>query len=124
MAVIGWKLDPEQRTALLDRLPPAWPEVVADHITLKSGTAADDPLPDATEAEIVGSIDDGEGLQAMVVSIDGATDRPGGGTYHITWSLDRGRGRKAVQSNDVIATRGWQPLAEPIALHIEPARFD
>ncbi|WP_340314400.1 hypothetical protein [Rhizorhabdus argentea] len=124
MAVIGWKLDPEHRTALLDRLPPVWPDVIADHITLKSGASADEPLPSATEGAIVGSIDDGQGLQAMVVSIDGTTDRPGGGTYHITWSLDRGRGRKAVQSNDVIAARRWRPLAQPIAIRIQPARFD
>src|SRR3546814_9902597 len=51
-------------------------------------------------------VDDGEGLQALIVSIDGSTDRPDGSTYHITWSLDRSRGRKAVQSNDVIAERG------------------
>ncbi|RZI70367.1 MAG: hypothetical protein EOP13_21370, partial [Pseudomonas sp.] len=74
-------------------------------------------------AKIVGGINDEEGLQAMVVAIDGSTDRPDGSTYHITWSLDRKRGRKAVQSNDVIAKRGWRPLDNPVPIRIIPARF-
>src|SRR3546814_8753780 len=85
MTVTGWKLDPEERGRLLERFPPAWPDVIADHITLKSGAAARERLPCETHAEIVGGIDDGEGLQAMVVSIAGTTDRPDGSTYHITW---------------------------------------
>jgi hypothetical protein len=59
----------------------------------------------------------------LIISIDGSTDRPDGSTYHVTWSLDRSRGRKAVQSNDVIADRGWEPLPAPVPIHIEPARF-
>src|SRR3546814_11320069 len=122
MTVTGWKLDPEERGRLLERFPPAWPDVIADHITLKSGAAARERLPCETHAEIVGGIDDGEGLQAMVVSIAGTTDRPDGRTYHITWSLDRSRGRKAVQSTDVIAARGWRPLDAPVPIRIIPAR--
>jgi len=48
---------------------------------------------------------------------------PDGGVYHITWSLDRGRGREAVQSNDVIADLGWRRLPDPVPIRIIPARF-
>lgn len=123
MAVTGWKLDPEERAALLARFPPAWPDVIADHVTLDAQAKRDTPLPRATEATIVGTIDDGEGLQALVVAIDGTTDRPDGSTYHITWSLDRKRGRKPVQSNEVIAKLGWRPLDAPLPIRIIPARF-
>ena len=123
MPVTGWKLDSKEREQLLKRLPPEWPDVVADHVTLDSEAAEGDPLPKAERAEIVGRINDGEGLQAMVVAIDGSTDRPDGSTYHITWSLDRKRGRKPVQSNDVIAARGWRPLDDPVRIKIKPARF-
>jgi hypothetical protein len=123
MPVIGWKLDPNERAQLLERFPPIWPDVIADHVTLTAGASAHEPLPVQEAAEIVGSVDDGEGLQALIVSIDGSTDRPDGSTYHITWSLDRSRGRKAVQSNNVIAKRGWQPLPMPVPIHIKPARF-
>lgn len=124
MSVIGWKLDREQRGELLEQFPPEWPDVIADHVTLEARVALDTPLPAPVHAEIVGSISDGEGLQAMVVAIDGSTDRPDGSVYHITWSLDRRRGRKPVESNKVIAERGWHALDRPLPIQLEPARFD
>jgi len=124
MSVIGWKLDRAQRTELLEQFPPEWPDVIADHVTLEARVAPDTPLPAPVEAEIVGAISDGEGLQAMVVALDGSTDRPDGSTYHITWSLDRARGRRPFESNKVIAERGWRPLAAPVPIRLTPARFD
>jgi hypothetical protein len=121
--VTGWKLDRSERLGLLDRFPPAWPDVIADHVTLDADASAETPLPDATRGEIVGGIDDGEGLQAMVVAIRGTTARPDGSTYHITWSIDRARGRHPVQSNAVIAHRGWRPLDDPIPITLVPARW-
>lgn len=123
MAVTGWKLDEKDRVRLLERFPPEWPDVIANHVTLDAEAGDDPPLPFAVRAEIVGGINDSEGLQAMVVAIDGSTDRPDGSTYHITWSLDRSRGREAIESNDVIADRGWRPLDDPVPIRIEPARW-
>jgi len=79
----GWLVDPEDREALLVRVPPRYPVVVAHHVTLKFGDRAA-TLPSETEGEIVGMADDGAGVQALVVRIGGTTGRPGGGTYHIT----------------------------------------
>lgn len=118
---IGWLLDETDRTALLARFPPRWPDVIAHHVTLASKT--EDPLPVATAGEIVGHADDGTGLQALVVAIDGTTDRPDGSTYHITWSLDRAAGRTAVQSNDVLRDRGWQPLDAAIPIRLAPSEL-
>jgi hypothetical protein len=123
MSVIGWKLDEAERPGLLERFPPLWPDVVADHITLDADASASDPLPHERSAAIVGSISDGDGLQALIVAVGGATGRRDGGVYHITWSLDRGRGREAVQSNDVIADLGWRRLPDPVPIRIIPARF-
>ena len=112
---IGWLVDEAQRVELLQQFPPLYPEVVAHHVTLTPTTL--DPLPEPAIGEIVGVADDEQGVQALVVSIGGTTDRPGGGTYHITWSL--AEGREAKESNDVIADRGWSPieLPEPVTLH-------
>jgi hypothetical protein len=118
--VIGWKLDRAQRSDLLERFPPKFAETVADHVTLRSRVTRDSELPCEIEGEIVGRIDDDAGVEAMVVRIDGTTSRPDGSTYHITWSL--GRGRHARESNDVIARLGWQPL-EPIPIRLQPAAF-
>src|SRR5689334_14897326 len=94
--VIGWTIDRGERPALLHAFPPAYRDVVADHVTLDPHASAGTRLPDETRGRIVGIADDGAGVQALVVAIDGTTDRPGGGTYHITWSLDRSRGRRPV----------------------------
>ena len=116
----GWLLHAEDRADLLQRFPPRYAEVVAHHITQKFGEAEARP-PSETEGEIVGVADDGQGVEALVVRIAGATDRPDGSTYHITWSL--GPGREARESNHVIARRGWTWLAAPIVVRLEPRPF-
>jgi hypothetical protein len=111
----GWLLDPATRPALLARFPPRFDRVVAHHVTLKFGDRAAAP-PGEVSAEIVGEASDGLGVQALVVCIDGATARPDGGTFHITWSL--AEGREARESNDVIAERGWTPFPEPTPVRL------
>ena len=119
--VTGWKLASDERASLLDRFPPKYENVVADHVTLRTGATAETPLPREVEAAIVGQADDGDSLECLVVSIDGTTDRPDGSTYHITWSL--GPGREAVESNDAIAAHGWTPLGAPASVGLEPASW-
>jgi hypothetical protein len=120
-SVIGWKLDREQRKELLQQFPPCYPEVDADHVTLRSRAADDAPLPDETLGEIVGRADDGRGVEAMVVAIGGTTNRPDGSTYHITWSL--GPGRKAQESNDVLASQPWTMFDLPMPVKLAPERW-
>ncbi|HEX8527899.1 hypothetical protein [Allosphingosinicella sp.] len=119
--VIGWKLDRAQRMELLQQFPPRYPDVDADHVTLQSGASSDAPLPEETNAEIVGRVDDGKGVEAMVVRLGGTTDRPDGSTYHITWSL--AAGRKAVESNDVLRERDWEAFDLPMPIDLAPARW-
>ncbi len=121
--VTGWKLDPDDRERLLARFEPLFRDVVADHVTLRSGTDHRTPLPREAAGEVIGEIDDEAGVQVLVVRIDGTSDRGDGSIYHITWSVDRARGRRPVESNAVIADRGWRPLAEPIPIRLRPARF-
>jgi hypothetical protein len=119
--VTGWKLPQEQRAALLDRFPPRYENVIADHVTLRVGATPQTPLPREAEARIVGRADDGDSLECLVVELDGTSNRPDGSTYHITWSL--GAGREARESNDVLRERGWQPIDAPIPIELDPARF-
>ena len=37
--VIGWKLPLNQRSALLERFPPRYEKLIADHVTLQFGAA-------------------------------------------------------------------------------------
>ena len=106
---------------LLDRFPPVYENVIADHVTLRVGATPDTPLPRKPAAQIVGRANDGDSLECLVVKLDGATDRPDGSTYHITWSL--GPGRKARESNDVLRDQGWDYIDAPIEIDLQPARF-
>ena|SRR3712207_4526416 len=119
--VTGWKLRQDERALLLERFPPRYDNVVADHVTLRVGAGPSTPLPRKPAARIVGRADDGTSLECLVVELDGSTDRPDGSTYHITWSL--GPGRKARESNDVLRDQGWDYLDAPVAIDLEPARF-
>jgi hypothetical protein len=119
--IVGWKLDGADRSRLLQRFPPRYPECVADHVTLGRVGKAPEPWP-TTAAEIAGQTDDGQGVQAMVVRIDGTTGRPDGSTYHITWSL--GEGRKAQETNAVLKKHGWSALPEPITIRLHPSSWD
>ena len=116
--VLGWKLPGGERQRLLDRFPPRYRDVIADHVTLCVGGTA---LPPRPVARVVGRADDGDSLECLVVELDGTTDRPDGSTYHITWSL--GPNREAIESNDVLRDGGWEKLATPIPIELEPARF-
>ena len=120
-SVIGWKLDRAQRTELLQQFPPKYRNVDADHVTLSVRSSPSAALPEETQGEIVGRVDDGRGLEAMVVRIDGTTDRPDGSVYHITWSLENGR--KARESNDVLGERGWEPFELPMPIQLKPERW-
>jgi hypothetical protein len=119
--VIGWKLDPGERAALLDQFAPAYREVVADHVTLAVDEGGSRAAPSDAAGAVVGVADDGRGVQALVVAVDGSTDRPDGKVFHVTWSLDPGR--RAVESNDVIAQHGWSAIRGPVPLTLLGRRF-
>ena len=119
-SVIGWLLAEDDRRKLLRQFPPQFENTVAHHVTLRT-EAEHEPIPPEVTAQIVGRTDDGKGVEAMVVTIDGSTDRADGSTYHITWSL--AEGRRARESNDVLKERGWKELDHPIAIHLRPARI-
>ena len=122
-AYIAFELSAESRAELLKHFPPKYPDVIAHHITYAFGVPKDSELPENPEhVEVVGYADDGKSLEALVVAINGSTERPDGKVYHITWSLDRGQGRKPVQSNDLIAENGFEKV-NPIHIKVTPKLF-
>ncbi len=119
-SVIGWTLGKAERAVLLERHPPHYANVIAHHVTLATDAENCD-LPGPVSAEIVGRADDDQGVEAMVVTINGDTARPDGSIFHITWSL--GQGRRARESNHVLKDRGWQVFDHPITITLAPARL-
>lgn len=118
---MGWKLPHSERQRLLAQFPPRYDNVIADHVTLRTGGDSQTQLPPDVSARLVGRTDDGNSLECVVAELDGTTDRPDGSTYHITWSL--GPGRKARESNDVLREHGWERFEDPVDVRLEPARF-
>lgn len=118
---LGWLLNPEDRERLLAAIPPAYPRIVAHHVTLRHGVPATAPLPRETGGSVLGLADDGHGVQALIVEIGGTTRRPDGSTFHITWSL--ADGRRPSESNAAIRAQGWRKLPEAYPVRLEPRLF-
>lgn len=116
----GFVLDHVSRQSLLTKFPPKFPNVIAEHVTYKFGVDESAVPPAPKTAEIVGYAYD-DSLEAYVVSIDGSIHRPDGKIFHITWSLDKSKGRKPVQSNTVIES-GWEKI-NPISITLIPKFF-
>lgn len=58
-------------------------------------------------------------VEALVVEIDGTTDRPDGGTYHLTWSIDIHAVRRAFHGNAAIAKLGWEAIHPVVEVALE-----
>ncbi|NJO61091.1 MAG: hypothetical protein HC836_23355 [Richelia sp. RM2_1_2] len=116
----GFELPSKTRKILLSKLPPKHADVIAHHITYKFGVGEDSVPSVPKTAEIVGYASD-DSLEAYVVAINGSTTRPDGKVYHVTWSLDKSKGRKPVQSNNLLAN-GWAKI-EPIKIEVTPKFF-
>lgn len=112
MSYNGWMIPDEERERILTMFPPRYPCVRASHITLCIDP--EDDFPEDAEVEVVGHVDDDAGIEALVVTVDGALRRPDGLIYHIT--LSRTEDRASKESNDVLATVPFEGLDEPVPI--------
>ena len=105
MSYNGWMLPDRERVRLLEAFPPTYPVVKASHVTLE---IEDETIPQDADIVVVGHIYH-DGVEALVVTVDGTTTRPDGRTFHITLSLAEGRASK--ESNDILAAYPYEPVA-------------
>ncbi len=121
-AYSAFLLDDKSRNELMKVFPPKYPDVIAHHVTLQFGIPADSKIPDMpNDIQVVGYADNGESLEALVVSVNGSVKRPDGKVFHITWSLDKSKGIKPVHSNNLITEMGWKEIDMPIAITVTPS---
>jgi len=115
---LGYKLSDASREELLKRFPPKYSDVKAGHVTLKFPAAPEDAIPPAPRsARVIGYADGGDGVEAVVVEIDGSIQRPDGRTFHITLSVDPARGKESADANDLLKEHGCERVpAMDIAL--------
>lgn len=97
---LSFKLTDAERVRLLDQFPPAYPRVLADHVTI--ALQQPDTLPVADEIALLGMADNGRGGQAFVVSVDGTRQRDDGQPWHLTWSVDPAQGVKPWMSGNMV----------------------
>ena len=109
-------LTDSSREKILKLFPPKFSNVVAHHVTHAFNSPNE--LPENPKVVKVVGIAENDSVQALVVSIDGTTKRPDGGTYHITLSL--GDGAKAKDSNSLIAKDGYKKVT-PVVIDIYPS---
>lgn len=122
MAYSGWEIDEQSRADLLTLFVPTYPDVIAHHVTAQRGVPADAQPPEHADIQIIGHVCR-DGVEALVVEVNGSKDRPYGGVYHITWSIDRAAGAKPVHSNDLIREHGYVPIALRAPVKTTPKVF-
>ena len=117
MSYSAYVLSQESREMLLHRFKPMFSEVIAHHVTYVFPD--DQPPPPIDKALIIGhSVN--HRVECVVVEIDGVYERPRGGVYHITLSLDRAQGAKPKHSNQLIKQQGWSTVEAPISIKMTP----
>lgn len=115
----GYLLTEKTRNELLALFPPKYEKVVAHHITLTFGVPATTPPPEMPESvTVVGHIDSGDGVEGLLVEVNGTTFRPDGSRYHVTWSL--AEGRKAFETNKHVYNA---TAVEAVPMEVEPKTF-
>ena len=118
MPYSAYVISSESRALIIKRHPALFPEQIAHHITHQFPDQK--RPPPVEEVKVVGYAKDiSFGLECLVVSIDGNSERPSGGIYHITLSLDRSLGAKPVLSNRLLES-GWERLESPYRIEVEP----
>ena len=115
----AYVLDDASRNKLAEKFPPQYEKFIGHHVTVMFGVPESSPAPAEAKLSVLGRVDSGDGLEALVVTVDGNQKRPDGKTYHITWSLDPDK-YKPVDSNDLV-TRKQFTLSQPVPITAEPA---
>lgn len=117
----GYKLTENGRATLLRNIIIMFPNVVAHHVTHQFGIYDKLP-PDALMVEVI-AVAYNDKVQAAVVKVNGTTTRPDGKTYHVTVSIDKAKGGKPVDSNEVVSNvANWQEI-KPFYIEVLPSFF-
>jgi hypothetical protein len=94
------------RKTLAVKFPPKFPEFIGHHITNQFVKKNDQALAAGAGAKVkVYAHVEEDGLEALAVTVNGKENRAKDNKqYHITWSLDRSKGKKPFDSNKLLAS--------------------
>lgn len=116
----GWLLKDSSVTQLKNIFDVRHPDFIGHHVTYMFGK--DSTLPNEADIEVIGHCVTDK-VEAFVVTVDGSMVRPDGSIYHLTWSLDKSKGAKPVDSNKAIEQSGFKHLDVPIKIYTTPKIF-
>ncbi|ASV44311.1 hypothetical protein PBI_SCTP2_296 [Salicola phage SCTP-2] len=115
-----YKLNDSTVKKLKKLFPPQYSKFIGHHVTWKFGDVSEDDIPpNNAKIELVGYADSEDGLEALVVSVNGKTERPDGSVYHVTWSLDPAK-YSPVDSNELLQKQGWKSLFYKMFIDASP----
>ena len=112
-----WMLSQNAKTQITNLFGQAHPDLIGNHVTYMFGKDA--VLPKEAKINLIGHCVTDK-VECFVVEVDGSMVRPDGGIYHLTWSLDKSKGAKPVDSNKAIESNGFVHLDSPIAIKTQP----
>lgn len=115
----AYVLDESAREKLTEKFPPKYDNFIGHHVTIDFGVPGDTPVPEPATVKVIGYVDSGDGLEALVVSVSGNTKRSDGKLYHITWSIDSNSNYKPVDSNTLLQQKKYT-LVRPIVIQTQP----
>ena len=117
----GYEIEEGSRRKLMTLFPPKYPNVLGHHITEEFGVKGGEVPEQPEQVLIIGYINNGEDVEGFLVEVDGETNRPSGGKYHLTWSIDRSKGAKPVHTNNHVNEAVM--LKRPIEIDVDAKFF-
>lgn len=116
----AYLISDKDRARMEKLFPPKYSKFIGHHITEQFGVPASASAPDMPEhVFVLGEADSGDGLQALIVGVNGNVNRPDGKIYHVTWSLDPDK-YKPKDSNTLIELHGFERIRGIIAIDVQP----
>lgn len=111
----AYPLTVQDRQKLLQRFVPTHPVVIADHISAQALTTMHLVKEGSATGEVIGHTDH-EGLQILVVSVNGVELTGDGTPFHISWSAEQDA--KTRESGAVVKRNGFTRFAQTIPLDL------
>ncbi len=116
----AYVLTEETRDRLTEKFPPTYSKFIGHHVTIDFGVPEDTEIPESADIQVPGKKDSGDGLEALVVAVNGETQRQDGSIYHITWSLEPDK-YSPKDSNVLLKNAFFKyKMGMPISIDTEP----
>lgn len=116
----AWALSDSSKTKIANIFGQAHPDLIGHHVTYMFGN--DSVAPEEAKIALVGHCVT-DSIECFVVEVNGSIKRQDGAIYHLTWSLDKSKGAKPVDSNKAIEANGFKHLPHSIEISTTPKLF-